>query len=413
MTTVLCGIIANDAARFSEFWSCVLRLKVPAGSLKDQVIGGDWCSARNELARRCIEEEYDYLWFMDDDHSFAPDLLQKLLQASLDYDLPIVNPLCTTRTAPFHLVTYAANPDPESKDRYLPISLEGLPGEGIVELEAGGCAGMLIRRDVLEATRTMYRGVEGEAGYELIEDQWFEYTDTSEDIVFCEKAKEAGFKLYADLSARLGHITTAVIMPGIVDDQWITGVTVGRDFQIVIQKAEDLIRQQEIDWVEEDLPPEVDEPHPLDFAGDMIVGHEQMQEALEPAPQEAVDGWCNEVDKQWRCMLTPGHDGPHANYHVTTPGAMDSIRHMWDQDEQTSAAERIEIWIDEEMRWNWRAIDYDGRILRKGSAVNEQSVFAQAQDKYPEVSVHLIQREVDDSRNLRPYMPPGRMWDRG
>jgi len=127
---VLVGIIANDAARFSEFWACVLRLKVPQGSVKENVIGGDWCSARNELARRCIDEGYDYLWFMDDDHSFAPDLLQKLLEAAETYDLPIVNPLCTMRTAPFHLVTFAANPDPESKNRYLPISLEGLPGEG-------------------------------------------------------------------------------------------------------------------------------------------------------------------------------------------------------------------------------------------------------------------------------------------
>jgi hypothetical protein len=65
------------------------------------------------------------------------------------------------------------------------------------------------------------------------------------------------------------------------------------------------------------------------------------------------------------------------------------------------------------MRWNWRAIDYDGKILRKGSAINEDSVYRQSQDFFPGVTVHQIQREVDDSRNIRPYMPPGRMWDRG
>ena len=46
-------------------------------------------------------------------------------------------------------------------------------------------------------------------------DRWFEYGDKSEDIVFCEKAKKAGFKIYADLSCRLGHITTAVVWPAV------------------------------------------------------------------------------------------------------------------------------------------------------------------------------------------------------
>jgi len=329
---ILIGIIANDAARFSEFWSCVLQLKVPQGSKKEQVIGGDWCSARNELARRCIEEGYDYLWFMDDDHSFAPDLLQKLLTAAETYDLPIVNPLCTMRTAPFHLVTFAANPDPESKDRYLPISLEGLPGEGIVELEAGGCAGMLIRRDVLEA----------------LGGNWFEYGDRSEDIVFCEKAKTAGFKIHADLSARLGHITTAVVIPALTENGWETGITVGRDMQLAIGTAEQLLREQEVEWVEEPTDPRNhdDNPHP---------------DALPPAVDEA---------------------------------------------------ERIEIWVDEEFRWWWRAISHNGQVLKKDSGINEAGVIGQAHFFYPGLDVHQIQREVDDSRNLRQYGVPGRMFNR-
>jgi hypothetical protein len=349
----LIGIISNDAARFSEFWSCVLRLKIPAGSTKEQVIGGDWCSARNELARRCIDEGYDYLWFMDDDHSFGPDLLQKLLNAAEAYNLPIVNPLCTMRTAPFHLVTFAANPDPDSKDRYLPISLEGLPGEGIVELEAGGCAGMLIRRDVLEATGS----------------NWFEYTDRSEDIVFCEKAKAAGFKIYADLSARLGHITTAVIVPALTENGWETGITVGRDLQLAIGTAEQLLREQEremqeageaVEWVE-------------DNAG----GEETAVAALLPIP--------------------PIPDVPSdADVGV----------------EPTPGAERIEIWLDDELRWWWRAIGHNGQVLKKDSGINEAGVIGQAHFFYPGIDVHQVQREVDDSRNLRQYGVPGRMFNR-
>jgi hypothetical protein len=350
---VLVGIIANDAARFSEFWSCVLRLKVPQGSVKENVIGGDWCSARNELARRCIDEEYDYLWFMDDDHSFAPELLQKLLTAAETYDLPIVNPLCTMRTAPFHLVTFAANPDPESKDRYLPISLEGLPGEGIVELEAGGCAGMLIRRDVLEA----------------LGGNWFEYTDKSEDILFCEKAKAAGFKIHADLSARLGHITTAVVIPALTENGWETGITVGRDLQLAIGTAEQLLREQEMEWVEEtsDLQPAVD-----GGGGEHAVAAPPMSSPQPALPSEGNVG------------VEP------------TP----------------STAERIEIWVDDEFRWWWRAIGHNGQVLKKDSGINEAGVIGQAHFFYPGLDVHQVQREVDDSRNLRQYGVPGRMFNR-
>ena len=373
---MLIGTISNDAARFSEFWSCILRLKVPVGSVKDQVIGGDWCAARNELAQRCLDEGYDYLWFMDDDHSFAPDLLQKLLHAAVTYDLPIVNPLCTTRTAPFHLVTFAANPDPESKDRYLPISMEGLPGEGIVELEAGGCAGMLIRRDVLEATRNMayWPWSEDNPGWHPKPDQWFEYTDQSEDLLFCQKAKRAGFKIYADLSCRLGHITTAVIMPGLLDDEWITGVTIGRDFQLAIPRAETLIHDQE------------------------------QQELLEALEEIGEDEFIPPV-------VDPDSSPPDPPF---LPPSMRKPREevpIPDQ-ELYNGAERIEIWIDDEFRWWWRAIDEYGHILRKDSGINEQGVIGSAHLFHPGAPVHQVQREVDDSRNLRQYGVPGRMWDR-
>lgn len=381
MTKVLVGIIANDAARFSEFWSCVLRLKVPVGSVKENVIGGDWCSARNELAQRCIDEEYDYLWFMDDDHSFANDILQGLLESAINYDLPVVNPLCTTRTAPFHLVTFAANPDPESTDRYLPISLDGLPGEGIVELEAGGCAGMLIRRDVLEA----------------LGDNWFEYTDKSEDILFCEKAKAAGFGIFADLSCRLGHITTAVVMPGQDENgEWVTGLTVGRDLQLAIPRAEQLLKEQEMEELREALEEiAADEfvPPAVDLTEDQknsLRGHQLLDDGVPYVPV---------VERP--AFLTPGMKGATR---VETP-----IPDV----ELFNGAERIEIWIDEEFRWWWRALDIHGHILKKDSGVSELSVIGGAHLFFPDAPVHLVPREVEDSRNLRPYGVPGRMWDRG
>lgn len=210
----LVGIIANDSARYSLFASCVSKLKTPEGSVVEWLIGGDWCGARNELVRMTLDGGYDWLWFMDDDHAFPPYLLERLLA----HDVPLVVPVCLTRVAPFPPVCYT---EKIGENLYLPLPLDRSEAEGLVELEAGGCAGMLIRRDVLAA----------------VEPPWFEYTDRSEDIVFCEKARAAGFKLYCDLAARLGHITTAVVWPAVKDERWVTGFTIGRDLNLFVDPA--------------------------------------------------------------------------------------------------------------------------------------------------------------------------------
>lgn len=213
------GVIANDSARYSLFASCIDRLILPEGWRKEWLIGGDWCGARNELCRLVLEdEEAEYLWFMDDDHAFPPSLLTRLLA----HDEALVTPVCLTRVHPFAPVAYTKK---IGELQYLPIPLSESGTNGLVEIEAGGCAGMLIRRDVIEA----------------IEPPWFEYTDRSEDIIFCEKAKAAGFTLHVDLGCTLGHITTAVVHPAVRNDVWITGFTIGRDYTTYAQTADQAV----------------------------------------------------------------------------------------------------------------------------------------------------------------------------
>lgn len=202
MSSGLVGIIANDAGRFSLFSACATKLRTPEGSKLEWCIGGDWCGARNDLVRQAIEEEHDWLWFMDDDHAFAPNLLERLLE----HNVPLVMPFCLQRVYPFAPVF--------SADGHL--SLDVADYDGLVEVRSGGCAGMLIKREVLLA----------------LEEPWFEYADRSEDVIFCEKAREAGFPLYVDFDARLGHITTAVVWPSEKDGEWVTGFTIGHELNL-------------------------------------------------------------------------------------------------------------------------------------------------------------------------------------
>ena len=211
------GVIANDSARYSEFWVCLDRLQLPSGWRKEHVIGSDRCGSRNRLCEYVLESKAEYLWFMDDDHVFAPDLLLKLLR----WERKLVTPVCLMRSAPFMPVSYAERleDDEDGNARYLPVHFPDEKSEGLIELAAGGCAGMLIHRDVIEA----------------MDSPWFEHGFASEDILFCQKSKELGFSIHCDLSARLGHITTTAVYPAVDSDgEWCIGLRAGGGCDLII-----------------------------------------------------------------------------------------------------------------------------------------------------------------------------------
>lgn len=77
------------------------------------------------------------------------------------------------------------------------------PGE-LVKADATGAGCLLIHRDVFETipSRKPFR--------------WFQHEQRGEDlfgedVVFCERAKDAGFQLYIDTSVKAGHIKPQVI----------------------------------------------------------------------------------------------------------------------------------------------------------------------------------------------------------
>lgn len=221
------GVIANDSARYSQFWACMDHLEVPQGWVKEHVIGGDWCGSRNKLCEYVLKSDAEYLWFMDDDHVFAPDLLMKLLR----WEQKLVVPVCLMRSHPYMPVTFAERlaDDPNGNARYLPVRYPDEEKDGLIKLVAGGCAGMLIHRDVIADMGS----------------NWFEYGFASEDILFCQKAKELGYTIHCDLDARLGHITTAVVWPANDENgEWVIGFNIGRDTNLIVPWPEDAIEKE-------------------------------------------------------------------------------------------------------------------------------------------------------------------------
>jgi hypothetical protein len=206
MTAGTVAVTADEAGRYTQFAISMQGLQIPDGSRTLWQIGNDIAGNRNGA---CAQLDGDWIWFIDDDHAFSPDLLLRLLAHNVD----IVAPVCLRRVQPFLPVACI---DADFLD------LDGYGSDGLVEVEHTGSSGMLISRRVIEH----------------VDAPWFTlHNGISEDVAFCRKARAAGFDIHVDLGARLGHITTAVIWPAWDADRerWLTGFTVADGAQLATE----------------------------------------------------------------------------------------------------------------------------------------------------------------------------------
>jgi len=112
------------------------------------------------------------------------------------------------------------------------LDLTKLPGKGLLKIWATGGAGLLVKSEVFRAISD--------------EPDWFEYGrvkdrdwHASEDFIFCEKVNEAGFDIFLDLEAQLGHLAPCAIWPSWVDQEWAVGFSVADGLRLYcpIEKA--------------------------------------------------------------------------------------------------------------------------------------------------------------------------------
>lgn len=173
----------------------------------DWGLSTDIAGARNTLVERSLETGSEWILFIDDDHVYPTDLLIRLLE----HEQAVVGSLYLRRARPFAPVAFS-----DCKDGlYRSIDLTTLPNEGLLKVQAVGAAGLLIRSEVFRA----------------VEYPWFEHGrvgewNASEDIIFCEKAQAAGFDVFVDLGAQLGHLSPTAIWPTWVDQEWAVGFSV-------------------------------------------------------------------------------------------------------------------------------------------------------------------------------------------
>lgn len=196
---------------FLRFLSSVKHRVIILGNDDDCMIPGKTSyidSMRNKIVKRAQEKSCTHLLFVDSDTIPPPGALEKLLEADKD----IVGGVYRFRVPPYRVLAfwYCAG-------HYVPM--DELPGNQLIEVDGVGMGCTLIKMSTFKKLRKPYY----RAGYYHKQSPYaFKFKNLpqktkkrylGEDIFFCERASEAGFKIFLHTGIRCDHITQMLI-PG-------------------------------------------------------------------------------------------------------------------------------------------------------------------------------------------------------
>lgn len=218
------GVIANDNARYSLFSVALTELagNVPVNTRLKWSLTSDRILGRNRLAHRAVEGGYEWLMFIDDDHVFPTNIVNRLLA----HDVGIVGSLYLQRQKPFAPIAYMAKTEDEV---YVPLDLTLCKPDELVEVVACGTGGMLIRAEVFHKMQEAWPK-DGDMY------PYFEHGRASEDLIFCDKARQLGFPVYVDVGCRMGHMMPTSVWPGYETDteQWAVTWALADEFSLSV-----------------------------------------------------------------------------------------------------------------------------------------------------------------------------------
>lgn len=166
----------------------------------DSVVGFEISSliytARNNLAARAIQLGADYVLWLDSDMVFAPDILERLFA---DYSAgkgDIISGLYFRRVAPFKPVLFSAVES--TAEGPFTAEPESIPDD-VFEIAGCGFGCVLMPTEVL-------MDVIGKYG-----NPFDPINGMGEDLSFCWRARQCGYRIVCDPAVSLGHVANMVV----------------------------------------------------------------------------------------------------------------------------------------------------------------------------------------------------------
>lgn len=194
MKTLICVPCMDQVpALFCQSLAMLLRVEDTAVAFQ---IGSLIYTSRNQLAAKAIGLDADYVLWLDSDMTFMPDTLQRMHKQMAENGLDILSGLYFRRVAPYTPVLFdklvcEGEDRGFSEFKKIPPSLFEVGGMGF------GC--VLMKTDV-------FLDVQGK-----FEHMFDPINGFGEDLSFCWRARECGYKIYCDPTIACGHVGHQVI----------------------------------------------------------------------------------------------------------------------------------------------------------------------------------------------------------
>lgn len=176
----------QSLAMLQKVGECTLAMK--AGSLI--------YTSRNDLAMNAVQSDMDYVFWMDSDMSFPPDTLVRMIDTLQKHDLDILTGLYFRRVPPYSPVLF----DQLEMRRNICCwsEFKSIPDE---LFEVGGCGFgcVLMKTEVFLSVQSKHGNMFAPIG------------NNGEDIAFCIRARDCGYKIWCDPSIICGHVGYSVV----------------------------------------------------------------------------------------------------------------------------------------------------------------------------------------------------------
>ena len=180
----------NSLALLQKAGDCTLMMK--SGSLI--------YTSRNALATAAIHTEADLVFWLDSDMVFKPDILLRMLKTLQENNLDILSGLYFRRVPPYSPVLFDQLEINGVEAKY--SEFQSIP-DGLFEVGACGFGCVLMKTDVFFDVHAKFGNMFAPIG------------NNGEDVAFCWRARQCGYKIYCDPSVICGHVGYSV-----VDDQF-------------------------------------------------------------------------------------------------------------------------------------------------------------------------------------------------
>ncbi len=157
-------------------------------------------TSRNSLAMRAIQMEADYVFWLDSDMVFKSDTLVRMMDTLKKNDLDILTGLYFRRVPPYSPVLFDKLEQNGEITEFAEFNRS--PDERFV---VGGCGFgcVLMKTDVFFDVQSKFGNMFAPMG------------NNGEDVAFCIRARDCGYKIYCEPSIVCGHVGYSVI-----DDQF-------------------------------------------------------------------------------------------------------------------------------------------------------------------------------------------------